>query len=683
MIKPTHLTATLIILSALAGCASMSQQSVAPPGWTAAANPVESYLDLISTYAIYAKTIWHDAGPLGGYWGDGVDPKANQNGAVRGTCSTMLGYATLAHALDRRMLPLDRVRRLQAAGLDREWLVRYVRADLRYVLAHHMSNPQPAQPTWGNSWQSPLWLSSAGVASLLVWNDLPEDLKFQLRQAAFAEADRVADKMPKDYRPGDTGAEENAWDLQAPVLALALSPDHPHADRWWHAARVYAVNVFSTPADRSSDARVGGDRVRDLVTTSNLFDDFTLENHGFFHPDYLQFSGEELGEAWATLTLGDQLNGTARAREFEPYAAHHMRDVWQRVMRSLFLPDGRLTFPSGTDWTMNCSVESSYLALIATTLDDPAARQIDRQHPLHALRHRDLSMASGRLLGDSNLEWWWEPLVVQRASTALLQHELRGGGGSKSRTSAPPPLSQLLPDAHIFVRHTDRYFVSASWGRKKTGTFTPFYRDYMKRPYMTVPIDAAILPADMDELESAKDVGDATVVSLRTASGGRAALICLPNSVLWLSASPLRSMGIQSDRLAGAHAIVSAASVTTVAPLEKRAPFDITGNWLNLDERFGVVAGTDHFRYTPAGGFNRKSVAVDQLQPHDAFAWQMIADASAAQTRLLAGEFAAHLDHGVATITLRDGPGGKKYRIVAPLTALASPAGTVNVVAAE
>jgi hypothetical protein len=333
---------------------------------------------------------------------------------------------------------------------------------------------------------------------------------------------------------------------------------------------------------------------------------------------------------------------------------------------------------------MNCSVESSYLALIATTQDDPLAARLEREHPLHALRHRDLSMSSGRMLGDSNLEWWWEPLVVQRASTAILQHELRGGAGAaRSRTSAAPQVTRVLPDASIFVRRTDRYFVSASWGKRKTGTFTPFYRDYMKRPYMTVPLDAAILPAETEELESATDAGDAAVVSLRLASGARAALICLPNSVLWLSGSPLRPIGIQSDRLAGAHAIASAASATTVAPLTKLPPFDIEGNWLNIDDRFGLVAGTDRFRYTPAGGFNRKSVAVDQLEPHDAFAWQMIADASSGQTRLLAGEFSAHLDHGVATITLRDGPAGKKYRIVAPLTALASPAGTVTVVAAE
>src|SRR5206468_12516516 len=137
----------------------------------------------------------------------------------------------------------------------------------------------------------PLGLSSAGVASLLVWHDLPEDLQHGLKAVTFAEADRIANKPPKNYKPGDTGAEENAWDLQAVTLAIALQGDHPHAERWWHAAKAYAINVYSVGKDRVGE-------MRDLVSTENLFDDFTCENHGFFHPDYLQFSGEELAEAW-------------------------------------------------------------------------------------------------------------------------------------------------------------------------------------------------------------------------------------------------------------------------------------------------------------------------------------------------------------------------------------------------
>src|SRR5205823_5966399 len=159
-------------------------------------------------------------------------------------------------------------------------------------------------------WQSCLWMGAAGPAALLMWNDLPDDLQHGFERITAAEADRIAAKPPKDYHPGDTGAEENGWDSHGPATALALMPNHPNAQKWLKALRIYAVNTYSIKADQTDGAMIGEDRVRDLVTTANLFDDFTLENHGFFHPDYVQVSGQELGEAWMILQLGDHLSGT-------------------------------------------------------------------------------------------------------------------------------------------------------------------------------------------------------------------------------------------------------------------------------------------------------------------------------------------------------------------------------------
>src|SRR6266496_2447911 len=154
--------ATVMLLVIIAGCAAPNVQPRA-----IASSPTQQSFDLITTYSIYAKSIWHSSTP-GGYWGDGVDPKANQNGAVRGTCSTMLGYAMLAHAIETKQLDREQMHALEAAGLDRTMIVKYIRNNLRYVLAHHVASPNAVEPTWGQSWQSPLWLSSAGVASLLV-----------------------------------------------------------------------------------------------------------------------------------------------------------------------------------------------------------------------------------------------------------------------------------------------------------------------------------------------------------------------------------------------------------------------------------------------------------------------------------------------------------------------------------
>ena len=380
----------------------------------------DNYLDLTTTYCIYAKALWHECAvpDVGGYWGDGLapTPDKNGNGNVRGMSSTMLGYAMLIHAMDEGWLDPKLASQLQQAGLSRDELLHYIELNLRFLNAHHLSNTTGPTPKWGFSWQSTLWLGSSGPAALMVWKDLPDDVKTDFKRVAGTEADRIVAKPPKDYKPGDTGAEENAWDEYAPAVALAIDPTNPHAGDWMKALKSYAMNVYSIHADKGQE----------FVSTANLFDDFTLENHGFFHPDYVQVSGQDLGTSLVVLQMGDKLNGTHLADEFKPCAMHHLKDVWEHVMRNLLLDDGQFAFPNGTDWTIHTSMEPGYLACIATLLNDPIALAAEAKHANNALRHREAS-PTGRIFGDTNMEWWWEPLLVQRFASAMLQHEYRDG----------------------------------------------------------------------------------------------------------------------------------------------------------------------------------------------------------------------------------------------------------------
>jgi hypothetical protein len=111
----------------------------------------------------------------------------------------------------------------------------------------------------------------------------------------------------------------------------------------------------------------------------------------------------------------------------------------------------------------------------------------------------------------------------------------------------------------------------------------------------------------------------------------------------------------------------------------KDAPIQSSGNWLNINDRLGLAAATGAFRYTLAGGYNRKSVVMDHVVPENSGAWQMIAGATAEQTRQVASEFEAKVDAGVMTVTLRDGAGGRRFKIVAPLKSSAVVTGDVTV----
>lgn len=603
-----------------------------------------TYLDLGVTYATYAKTLWHDASEtsqsaiMEGYWGGGIAEK-DGNGAVRGMCNTMLTYAVLVHAMDDNLLSDDQKTRLATAGLTREELLKYIHANLRHVTRHHKATLGAPEPTWGNSWQSPLWLGAAGTAVMLVWDDLkPEELA-AFRVIAASEADRIAATPPPDYKPGDTKAEENGWNMQAPATALAVAPDDARAKEWFAGLKRYAVNTYSVKADQTSTALVGTDRLCDIVKTANLFNDFTLENHGFFHPDYVQVSGQHLGEAWLLLGLGDRRHRTSLAKDFEPYALHHVKDVWEGVMRPLLLPNGEFAFPAGNDWTFHCSMNQGYLAWIATALRDPIALLAEQRAIQGALNRRKVS-PPGRIFGDTNMQWWWEPLLCKRNTSAMLLHELRGVPESLSprgiqQFEAGAP-ARTFSDAKVWMYRTPSYFVSVAWAKDPTGTFLPLASAMpqeltaSREPqqlYSTVAMPGGILPAgnvvQAEELTGERGVrvvySDNTSVTLSAKRDG----------VTWTSAKPFRPIYFENDKLSGGSRKMTIFANRDVVTTQVRSLSG--GPPLRFGDRTTAVYVDSAFAcfgpvtYTPTGKFNHLSLAVDSLQPaSDTRRWKML-----------------------------------------------------------
>ncbi|MBN1903409.1 hypothetical protein JW926_18970 [Candidatus Sumerlaeota bacterium] len=629
----------------------------------------DEYLPLIAKYAVYAKEIWHEQAP-GGYWGGGVGEK-DGNGAVRGTNNVMVGYAILAFAWEQGWLSEDQMKSLTAAGLDKEGLLKYIRANMEHVAAHHVATPKPLDPVWGQSWQSSLWIGTAAVSAMLVWDHLSPDLREAVQNMTAPEADRIAAKPPKDYHPGDTGAEENGWDTHVVAAAIALNQNHPNIDNWWFALRKYAVNTYSLESDKTSDKIVGTDRIGDLVTTANIFDDFTTENHNFCHPGYLKVSGQELGEAWMILAMGDRLFKTDWAKKFEPYALHNIAPVWENVLKYLLLPTGDVIFPNGQDWTFHTGNTSAYLAWIACALQDPLAMLAEKRL-VHAPQNRSKVAAPNRIFDDARLEWWWEPLYIKRATSALLIHALRPS--PEITSDAVEELERgtwmrLFPKVKVWLYRSPEYFVTASWGRIHISLMTPLGAKFMEHPYLILPTFESVLPdATFAALEQG-EINNVKIFALGISDGRKCAVVCLPHSVLYISPAPLRCVGIQNDRLTGdGHAIFSSGSKNFVPALKSMDEFVLAGSWLNIDDSFGNVIEPAGFRYTPAGGFNRRSAAVDRFTPTGEWgAWHQIPNASSRETEEIAQSFRAQFKEGKMEVTLKDGTKGGFYRIRADL----------------
>jgi hypothetical protein len=104
---------------------------------------------------------------------------------------------------------------------------------LRTMACDHVANTPSG---WGTDTQSALHVRQIGLAAWLLWPRLRDDTRYRVARAVVAEADRQVALPPLYYgapdgtilTPGNTRAEEDAWDATVLVLAAAMMPKHPH-----------------------------------------------------------------------------------------------------------------------------------------------------------------------------------------------------------------------------------------------------------------------------------------------------------------------------------------------------------------------------------------------------------------------------------------------------------------------
>jgi hypothetical protein len=619
------------------------------------------YLPFFADYMAYAETIWHEA-PHGGYWGDGL---SGSNGGIRGTSNLTLAAALLVFAEDQDWLTTHQVSNLTAAGLDRTARLNRIRQSWIYLAATHVTGnttcPADDKP-WGRSWQSSLWVGASGLAALLVWDDLDAETRERVERVVVAEADHKLNLPPRNGTPGNTAAEENGWDTQAPAIGVALFPHHPNAVRWLRAAQLLAVNTYSTASDAQSDAPLAGERVRDVVTTVNLHDDFTLDNHGFFHPSYLKVSGQELGESLVMLSMSDRRHGTDWAARYRPYALHNLENTW-KVMHRLVLPEGEYAFPSGSDWAIHLPTDQSYYAYIATALQDPQAALAERRG-IAGARHRRAASPPGRFLGATNFEWWWEPIALKRFAMAILHLSLAraptpaADGALRDRTE-----TWFSDPTRILLHRNPRYLVTVSMRRRPTAQLIPIGKSHLAHPHVTTPRTDAILPAGTIESWERVDHRFGTALLMRYSSGGSALMVAAEQTVLWLANASLSPLAIQNDNVipSTGRTVYAAADTYRIPPLTPVPELNPEGTWINVDHQLGLISASG-FAYRPAGQYTRRSAAEDLVRPLEdgnTDHWLLVGPRfTASETAAVAATCSLERHGRVRTIRWRDGPGG-------------------------
>lgn len=389
----------------------------ASSGFTPAAMPggpmAADYVRILSRFPLYAERGWHNLPnqPGVGWFGDG---RSDENGQ-RTLANFILTYALLATdpGYDPTVSHCSREHlagRALAAG--RYWLRTHLTQDLR------CTDGAP----WGHHWQSPWWTSKALTGLHLLWGRLSDRERAMVRQVVTSEAQEVCRRRLETNETNDTKAEENAWFGEVLAWAVCLYPDDPRAPAWRERFATLCMNTISVSADLTDAAPVAGRPVREWVRGANAHDDYTIENHGFFHPCYLACPLHSL--AWDVYVY------RAFGRTPPEPVRHHARDLWATLYR-FALWEGRFAYPAGKDWPRYAY--GLYFMLPALVVEqqyagDRVARLIETQRVATIEREQchwaDGSFFSGRFT-HGRMERWpaeWESDCACMLAMACLLH---------------------------------------------------------------------------------------------------------------------------------------------------------------------------------------------------------------------------------------------------------------------
>jgi hypothetical protein len=232
---------------------------------------------------------------------------------------------------------------------------------IRSIAYRHRANSDGG---WGGSWQSPLWALYAGTAGWLMHDRLDATDRDLVRRMIEDEARRLIGTPVPYYRndrdevisPGDSKAEENAWNAQFLVLAVNMFPDHPTRTAWEYKAAELAVSAHASVVDRSDGATVvGGRSLRSWLRGSNVERDGSVVNHDIVHPDYMATAAYS-ASAPIWYGLAEQPTPDAMFAGAPRVYAALVDRVWpsgpyEPPGGTIYIDDsGSLYFPQGTDW---------------------------------------------------------------------------------------------------------------------------------------------------------------------------------------------------------------------------------------------------------------------------------------------------------------------------------------------
>ncbi|HEX3623968.1 MAG TPA: discoidin domain-containing protein [Verrucomicrobiae bacterium] len=578
------------------------------------------YLQCLTNFESYAQSIWHASStiPDSGYWGDGG---STGNGGIRGNSGIALAYAVLCIALPNDPQFTNRLT--------------YVRQALNYDYNTHVTGAYNTTDghQWGWSgdstdWQTPEWSGSMGLACILVQGNLPAATIQGVRRVVVSEANHRASLPPSSGHVSDTQAESDAWQGNILALAAAWMSTSNNAPTWLLAAKQYLANSYTI-------AGTNADSLSSWVTTTNLYDDWALENHGFFHPTYEMVAGMSEGDS---LLMARMANPSVAA-QLQPFAEHNVMAVWTNILSGMIMDSGDFAYPDGLDWELHDYEQYSYIAWLAAHFDDPVARWDDGRLA-QLTRYRQQINGNGEFVGPSGGGFYREAVEARRVAICWLQWNFADYPNGFSHLLVPA-FENLTGVAALSSRGTNG-FVSISYGPQTNGsparimaTIEPLSAVFPSSPYVTTPrlpgiIGLGIMGSPTGgrlvtlttnqngffaELQLTNGLNGTTEVYFND-TGDSVGIVEIPQPKAGFAngATASFSTGIENDPLCGGSRLLEWSNASATMANRSGTKINVTNNWICVSGIYGIAAGpAGNWNYATATGYNRLGAAEDTL----------------------------------------------------------------------
>ncbi len=318
-------------------------------------------------------------------------------------------------------------------------------------------------------WESSLWAMSVAYSAFFQWDKLNDAQKNYIYTLLKAECNYELERtIPTGYN-GDTKAEENGWEADILAATLGLFPNDQLAPQWFQRLREFAINSYSQKDDATDNTVIDPDydqkRVRDLYKGKNLYDDYTLQNHNYFHTSYQNVVIQELGEAALALKLFQQ--GLYGEEKWKTNALMHNNDrVMQEVLYWLALADGELAMPNGNDWSLFLYDQITSYSTNACFLRDPHALMLENL-AYKMIKARQTTTADGSWLLRPDVGARRMGVEAHRVMMSWLMHEMLSTADITPTTwddfNHEYSCAKVFPSQNIVRAANDHRFTCFSW----------------------------------------------------------------------------------------------------------------------------------------------------------------------------------------------------------------------------